>query len=165
MRKFWIALMVVALAPAVGMSQIDGDRHDRPRHGGKRDMLLKELNLDNEQLAKIRKLRRDMQRNMIEQRSRMELARLDFQEELHKDNPDGGKLDKLIDRIASARGQMARNRFKMQVEMTRILTPEQKQKMLERMGARMLGEDRGYPGKGRGKRHIRETDRRHDDNF
>ncbi len=164
MRKFWIALMIVALAPSVGMSQIDGDRHDRPRYGGKRAML-KELNLDKEQLAKIRKLRRDMQRNMIEQRSRMGLARLDFQEELHKDKPDGGRLDKLIDQIASAQGQMARNRFKMQVEMTRILTPEQKQKMLERMGARMLGEERGFPGKGRGKRHIRERERRHDDNF
>lgn len=154
MRKFWIALMILTLVPALGLVQAEGS--DRGSgHGGKGKMM-KALDLDKDQLAKMRKLRSGMKRKMIEQRSIVDLARLDFQEELQKDKPDTAKLNKLIDQIAEAKAQKTRARLTMHVEMTKILTQEQKQKMLERMGSRMMGSGGGMGhGKGYGGRHER----------
>lgn len=152
MRKFKIALMVLALVPVLGLSQAQSSDRDR-EHGGKRGMMAA-LDLDKDQLARMRELRSGMKRKMIEQRSKADLAQLDFQEELQKDKPDTAKLNRLIDQIAEAKAEKTRAKLSMRVEMTKILTPAQKQKMIERMGAMMLGSGRGkgYGEKEKGER-------------
>lgn len=152
MRKFKIVLMILTLVPALGLFQAEAS--DRGSHHGGKGGMMAALDLDKDQLARMRELRSGMKRKMIEQRSKVDLARLDFQEELHKDKPDTARLNKLIDQIAEAKAEKTRARLTMRVEMIKILTPDQKQKMLERMGARMLGSGRykGH-GKDKGERH------------
>lgn len=151
MRKFKIALMILTLVPAFGFSQAEGSDRDQ-EHGGKRGMMAA-LDLDKDQLAKMRELRSGMKRKMIEQRSKVDLARLDFQEELQKEKPDMVKINKLIDQVAEAQAQKTRAWLTMRVEMVKMLTPDQKQKMLERMGSMMLEYGRGKEyGKGKGGR-------------
>ncbi|MBI4829035.1 MAG: periplasmic heavy metal sensor, partial [Nitrospinae bacterium] len=70
--------------------------------------------------------------------SKLQLAQLDFHEELQKDKPDRAKLDKLIATIVSARADMERQRLTMQVEMSQILTPDQRKRMMRHMGERMM---------------------------
>jgi len=137
MRKFAIALMMITLVPAFFPAPAEGQDLGSQR-GGKGGMMAA-LDLDKGQLAKMRELRHSMKRKMIEQKSKVELARLDFQEELQKEKPDTARLNKLIDQVAEANAQKTRAWLTMRVEMIKILTPEQKQKMLERMGTRMLG--------------------------
>ncbi|VAX21947.1 hypothetical protein MNBD_NITROSPINAE03-57 [hydrothermal vent metagenome] len=155
MRNFWIALMILALFPALVPVRADGA--DRGFKRDKKGGMMEALDLDKDQLARMRELRNAMKRKMIEQTSKVELAQLDFQEELYKDKPDAERLNRLIDQISSAKAKIIGDRLTMRVEMIKILTAEQKQKMLERMGSKMLEYGKG---KGRGKGFGERRDRR-----
>ena len=154
MRKFSIVLMMLTFVLAPGVFPAEsGERGGH--HGGKGGMMAA-LDLDKDQLAKMRELRSGMKRKMIEQRGKVDLARLDFQAELQKDKPDTARLNKLIDRIAQFKADKTRVKLSMRVEMIKILTPEQKQKMMGRMGDRMMchGGGRGHDSD-RGERRER----------
>jgi len=128
---------------------------DSKGRGGGRKVLMEDINLDSNQLKQVRKFRTETRKQMIKTKSEIGLVQIDFQEELHKEKPDKAKLDKLINEIADLQAAMTRTRLEMQVKMTGILTPEQKQKMLERMDASAFGghgrrphdQDRGGPGR------------------
>lgn len=153
MRKTMIfALAVVLALPVAAMAQrpggMGGDYGERG-HGRKGGMM-SQLDLSADQLAKMRELGTGTRKEMIELKSRMEIKRIDFQAELQKDNPDMAKINALIDEIVDARSQMFRKQLETQAEMTKILTPEQRQKMMERMGGAMLGGHMGgHDKKGR----------------
>lgn len=149
MRKAIILTLAIALAvPAAAMAQrpggMGGDYGDRVH--GRKGGVMSQLDLSADQLDKMRELRTGIRKEMIELKSRMEVKRIDFQSELQKDNPDDAKLTALIDEIVDARAKMYRKRLETQVEMTKILTPEQRRTMMERMGGAMLG---GHHTKGR----------------
>lgn len=147
MRRAIIFTMAIALAvPAAAMARDYGDR-GHGRQGG----AMSQLDLSADQLDKMRELRTGIRKEMVELKSRMEVKRIDFQAELQKDNPDDAKLTTLIDEIVDARAKMYRKRLETQVEMTKILTPEQRRTMMERMGGAMLGGHHmgGHDKKGR----------------
>lgn len=147
MRKFSIVFMMLTFVLALGV--FPAESGERGGHRGGKGGMMKALDLDKDQLAKMRELRSGMKRKKIEQRAKVDLARLDFQEELQKDKLDTAKINKLIDKIAEAKAEQTRAKLSMRVEMIKILTPEQKQKMLERMGDKMFGSGKG---KGHGKK-------------
>lgn len=153
MRKFWIAFMISALVPAFAMAQPQGGQHMGQGKGPGIGMM-QDLNLDSGQIGKMRKLRSDMRRKMIKNRSDMDLARLDFHEELLQEKPDQSKLNELVNKIAEIDALLARNRLETQVGMMRILTSGQKQKMMERMGASMMGGRGMHMGKGENRGHM-----------
>jgi len=91
-------------------------------------------------------MRGAMKKEMIRIRAEMEIKRIDFQEELQAESPDKKKLAGLIADIAALSARKTTARLKMQVEMARILTPEQKQKLQRRHSSRMF--DLRSPGGG-----------------
>jgi len=146
MRKVIIAALVAMIAPALALA---AGPQDRPDHRRQRGMgMMQELNLSADQLNQFRRLRSETRRKTIELRGKVELKTLDFHEELQKDSPDETKLNQLIGEIADLRGQMTKIRMETQVKMTRILTAEQRQRMLGRMGASMYGGHMGGRGGG-----------------
>ncbi len=156
MRRLIIAIAVASLVPTVSLAAHD----DYKGRGGGRKVLMEDINLDSNQLKQVRKFRSETRKRMIKTKSEIGLVQIDFQEELHKDKPDKAKLDKLINEIAELQAEMTRTKLGMQVKMTGILTPEQKQKILERMDASAFGgHDRRPNDRDRG------GSRRHGDDF
>lgn len=140
MRKIAMVLIILMLTPAAGLASRKGD-------GGKGRMgMISELGLDQEQMEAVRNVRNDMRREMIRIKSDMELKKIDFHEELQKEKPDKARLDKLIDEISALAADRSRIMLKTRVNMVELLTPEQKKKLVERMGERMMMGSRGRHG-------------------
>lgn len=143
-----LVLMLAALLaiPAAAMAE-----QPRAKESGKRlAQMMQALDLNDQQIEKMRQLRHVEQRQSIELRSKLQLAQLDFHEELQKDKPDRAKLDKLIATIVTARADMERQRLTMQVEMSQILTPDQRKRMMRHMGERMMEHRPGMDDDGDG---------------
>ena len=101
---------------------------------------------------KARTIKGDMKRKMIALRSKMQLAKLDFDEELQKEKPSDAKLKKLIDNIANLGAEKARIHLETKMKITGILTYDQKKELAKKrfsspMGGR--GKHQGRGGKGR----------------
>jgi Spy/CpxP family protein refolding chaperone len=125
-------------------------------HGpGKMDYIA-ELNLTKEQLAQVRELQRESRKKIVEIKGKIQLKRIDFDEETQKDKPDQTLLEKLIDELTALHAQQYKAMLESKVKVMSLLTPGQRQKLSERslMG---MGDDHGHgrghePGPGMGPR-------------
>ena len=150
MRKLIIVALAIFLVDGVAFAQMqDGDKHRRM--GQHRQDPVMQLNLTDDQLEKARTIKGDMKRKMIALRSKMQLAKLDFDEELQKEKPSDAKLKKLIDNIANLGAEKARIHLETKMKITGILTYDQKKELAKKrfsspMGGR--GKHQGRGGKG-----------------
>lgn len=151
MRNFLVLAIVAVMAlPVVALAQ--GGPGRGAQVAGKMDYI-SELNLTKEQLAQVRELQRESRRKIVEIKSKIQLKRIDFDEEMQKDKPDQKLLEKLIDDLTALHAQQYKAMLESRVKMMSLLTPEQRQKLSERslMGMRghMMGMD-DDSGHGRG---------------
>lgn len=151
MRRLLAFTMAALLAaPIIAFAQPGHGRG--PAGAGKMDYI-SELNLSREQLEQVRELQRESKKKAVEIKSKIQLKRIDFDEETQKDRPDPRILDRLMDDLAALHAQQYRAVLEARVKMLAILTPEQKHKLAERslMGMRghMMGMD-DEPGMGSG---------------
>lgn len=148
MRNIVLIIMMVAFMPVVAFSEGDGKHGKRGKHG-----YIKELNLDKEQVGAMRDIQREMRRFMIPHHSKIEMAKLNFEEELQKDKPDAANLTRIIDEMANLQAEHEKRRMEIIVKMAAILTPEQKAKFIEsRMVKGIGGPPPGRHGGGKGHR-------------
>jgi len=158
MRKQWIAALAVA-AMSVGVALCAQVPWRNPK-------VAQELGLTPDQVQKLEDLQYQHQKQMIDVRRDMALKRLDLKREMQKDNPDRATVDKLIDESSALKGRMQKMRLNHMLDAKKVLTPEQVQKVKERMAERRgrmreRGQDRFRqrdfrggqgqgPGRGRG---------------
>ncbi|HNV86472.1 MAG TPA: Spy/CpxP family protein refolding chaperone [Candidatus Omnitrophota bacterium] len=90
-----------------------------------------ELGLKEDQIQAIKNLKYDLSRKMIEMNSKMELAMLDIQQELHNDKVNMDRLNALVDAKMETKKALCKDALKAYVDMMSILTAEQKAKMKE----------------------------------
>ncbi|VAX15898.1 hypothetical protein MNBD_NITROSPINAE02-1277 [hydrothermal vent metagenome] len=140
MRKVVLITMMVALMPMVALGGEDGKHGKGGKHG-----YIKELNLDEKQVGAMRDIQREMRRFMIPHHSKIELTKLNFEEELQKDKPDEAALNKIIGEMASLQAEHEKRRMEIIVKMAAILTPEQKAKFIESKMVKAIGG--GSPGR------------------
>ncbi len=107
---------------------------------------LRDLGLSPEQSQKLSDLRYAHRAKMIEERAALEKKTLELKRELDKENPDGAAALRLVDEVSALRARMARERLAHQLEVRKILTPEQWAKARETF----RGEWGGRRGRGRG---------------
>lgn len=144
--------------PAKGMN---GEACEEQEGMGPGRGALEELNLSADQMDKLRKDRSENRKQMIKLMADMKTLQVDLGDELEKEKPDMGKIEKLAGQIGDQHAKMIVQRAKGISYLKSILTPEQRKKMQELeirhsgmgMGGSMM--NRWTNGKqGKGERHA-----------
>lgn len=92
---------------------------------------LKDLGLSPEQSRKLDDLRYAHRTRMIEERAALEKKALELKRELDKDSPDAAAAGRLVEEVSALRARMAKERIAHQLEVRKILSPEQWAKVKE----------------------------------
>ena len=88
-------------------------------------MMAEALNLSDEQLEKMKAIRTDTKRKMIDLKAELEKAELDMQVLWDKGVPSQNKVDKQIDQISALKAKMAKTKAATRISMLSMLTSEQ----------------------------------------
>lgn len=144
MRSRLMGLAVLALAGTLAFAQQGtGQRvvvEKKVRGPEKMDQM---LNLTDEQEAKIEKLRGEMQRTMVQNRSKIQIARIDLRELMDADTPDRGAIEKKFKEISDLQVKQRMAMFDHRADVEKLLTPDQKKIWKEHRGeGRMEGRQR-----------------------
>ena len=126
-------------------------RHHRGRHMMRHR--LEALDLSSEQKTKLKSLRADGQKEIAQLQADVKIARIELGEAMHEPTIKQADVNKAVDKLNTARSKMTTIRVNNMVEMSKILTPEQREKMKE-----MRPAGRGRRG-GWGMRHRGEMGR------
>lgn len=151
MRKLMVLAMAALMAlPAMALAQ---GGQGKGGHGPGRMDYISELNLSKEQLAQVRELQRESRKKAVEIKGKIQLKKIDLDEEMQKDKPDQKLLEKLIDELTALHAQQYKAMLESRVKVMSLLTAEQRLKLSERslMG---MGDEHGHgheagPGMGR----------------
>lgn len=142
-RLTGLAVLTLAACTLAFAQQGAGQRvvvEKRVRGPEKMDQL---LNLTDEQEAKVEKLRGEMQRAMVQNRSRIQIARIDLRELMDADTPDRGAIEKKLKEISDLQVKQRMAMFDHHAEVEKLLTPDQKKIWKEHRGeGRMEGRQR-----------------------
>jgi Spy/CpxP family protein refolding chaperone len=148
MKRQILALVgVAALAGGLAYAQnppAAGPRGDRPERRGPL-MLKQELGLSDAQMAQIDKLHTDQQLAAIKRRADIQTAQIQLRELLKASAVDDKAVSALVKQLGDLHAAQIRARVDMQLQMKKILTPEQQEKLKELRASRP-----GRPGQGRG---------------
>ena len=96
--------------------------------------MLRDLDLTKEQRDKIADLHQKQARASIRMRADLQTAHLDLGELMRSERPDRPAIAKQIDKIGQLRAEMQKARVNTMLDVRSVLTPEQQQKVRERMG-------------------------------
>lgn len=142
-------LITGTLALALGLAAVAAGPFRTPE-------TLRELGLSPEQSRALADLRYAHRAKMIEERAALEAKSLELRRELDKEKPDGTLVLRLVDDVSALRARMARERMAHQLEVRKVLTPEQwtkaKDLFLRERGARRGRGRGGLRGGGPGSR-------------
>lgn len=95
----------------------------------RRAEILKELNLTDAQREKIDAIKDRQKRAAIDQRAKLDVARLDLKALLRADKTDRGAVNSKIDDIARLQAQMRKDQVASMLDVRAVLTPEQQKKL------------------------------------
>lgn len=139
--SIWIGLMTLSLAlPKVALA-------NGGPGGGHLRKVLAELNLSEEQKAKIKEVRESHGKSMKESRSALRDARKAMEEAVKIDASRSDLLKK-FESLQALRNKMGQARFEMILAVREILTPEQRQKF--RAAFQNFGRHHRHGGEGKG---------------
>ena len=157
-RKKWLVAAVALLIPIAAWAQVQGDRGSMRQHGmrdvmregmrggmhGMRDGMRgmrhgaggfmarwADLDLTDEQRDRIRDLHDAQARKAVQRRADMQLARLDLHKLMREERPNSASVSMAIDRIARLHADGLKARFETHMQARALLTPEQRQKLLD----------------------------------
>lgn len=138
-----------------------GGRHGGRGGGHDGGMMLKMLDLSDEQQAAIDKLRDARQEQRLGHRKEMMRLRNELDGLMLQDEPDAAKARKLITRMGELRTGMQVAGMEHRLAIRKLLTPEQRDKLIthqdERHG-RQMGRQKGNGCFGAGPRGSRDCD-------
>ena len=129
--KPWFIAGIVALI--VGFwTTADAQRDHRPRMGWK-NMMLEKLDLTDEQSVKVRQARMATEKAMVRLKADAKIARMELEEIMGEVDPNREDLKAKLAVINAARSKMLEKSVNLRLEMKKILTPEQQEKMRHMM--------------------------------
>jgi Spy/CpxP family protein refolding chaperone len=85
----------------------------------------KELNLTDQQMDELAKLRMENQKEMIKLRADLRILQLDLKTLLNEKEPDTAKVYAQLDRINKLRNEISKNRIESDLKRRTVFTPEQ----------------------------------------
>ncbi len=107
------------------------------------DMLKEQLKLNDDQMAKLKKIRSDYQKEMIKRHANMQVAEMELWEILDTKNLDMAKAEKKVKELEGMRSDLMMYRIKALQDTQKFLTPEQYEQFRE-LGFRTM---RGMMGR------------------
>jgi Spy/CpxP family protein refolding chaperone len=145
-----LAVLCASLTVFSQPSKEGGMREHRGRKG-----MIEELGLTDEQQIELKKLKLDQEKERLDFVTPMKTIREKVKEELLKPNPSTAKLDGYAKEMGALHEKMCKMRYKHLLEMKKILSPEQVEKLVNREwgGKGHMGMDRGMHMGGKGKNY------------
>ena len=110
--------------------------------------LLDRLDLSDAQRAKIDDLRDKGLQERLQIRKELMRLRNELQGEMLKDNPDADRVSRLARKIGDLRTDLQVSRLRQRLAVRKILTPEQRDRLLMMHGTRLGGRRGGCAGGG-----------------
>lgn len=147
------ALAVLVMSAGLLPAQPRMGMHGGPERMQPRKALAEELGLSAEQKEKIRQIKLAAHKQNIEQRAKLQLARLELHELMQADSPDQKQIEAKLAELSKLRDVAMHNHVNTFLEMQKVLTPEQRKKAKD---LRLWGNGPGFgqrhdgPGLGRG---------------
>jgi len=99
-----------------------------------------------QQQEKMQEIRSSFDEERVELVNRMKVMHLEMRDLVTGDNPDFGKLERMIDDISSQRAEMMKMRIRQHVAVRKILTDDQKVLFDQGFGMQMGQGMCGHPG-------------------
>jgi Spy/CpxP family protein refolding chaperone len=129
-RFIFVALMMcTACVYGYAQSQTSGPppvgSSDSPAGPPRRPDLLRELGLSVDQLQQIRRINRDRKPHMEEAAQRLREANRNLDLAIYADNVDENEVQLRLKEFHAAQAEVARVRFMGELQIRRVLTPEQ----------------------------------------
>lgn len=114
----------------------------QPGRGPLRECV-EELNLTDAQQTQIEKLRLEHEKKVVQQRARLQEARIEMRSQMRSEKPERAALEKAARAMTDARSQMEMARLDHWLEVRALLTPEQQKLWKDLPGRPRRGEMRG----------------------
>ncbi len=125
-------------------------------------MMLEKLDLTDDQRVKIRQVRMATEKSMVRLKADAKIARMELEEIMGEADPNREDVKAKLAVINAARSKMLEKSVNLRLEMKKILTPEQQEKMRHMMmwgkgkhkkkGDMRMRRDWGGHGCGKGKK-------------
>ncbi len=133
MHKFWIGVGAVVVAGAALVANAQpGPGRGMGRHGDgpKPAVLERQLGLSDEQSAKLQSLRQEERKQSIRRRAEMQVARMELDEALGAATIDEKAVNAKVETLTQLQAAALKARVDHRLAVARLLTPEQRAKML-----------------------------------
>lgn len=127
MRKIVLMLLVLGLVVS-GISKLQAQQPNPPqaRKQQQHEKMSGKLNLSDTQKKQIEEMRTALQRNTVQLRSKIQLARIDLRELLRSDDPDKSAIEKKMNDIGQLQTELKILKISHWLDIRKILTPEQR---------------------------------------
>lgn len=120
MRQIFLAALFLALSiPSFTIAQPDFER------GPRNDRLLSKLNLSDTQKEQFKKIRYETEKKNIDNRAKLETARLDMRRLFDSENIDRSAVEKKIAEVSALESGIKINHFNAWADCNKILNPDQ----------------------------------------
>ena len=144
-RKYmWMGIAGLVLVLGISVVHAQGRRGRRHQPAGPR---FEALDLSQEQKDQLKSLRSDGQKEMIQLRADMQVAKIELRELLGQKNPSQSKVDKTVASVTATQTKMTANRVQHKLAMNKILTEEQLKKLEKMPKGRKGGNRRQFRGR------------------
>jgi len=112
-------------------------------HGGIEGILrhARALGLDDEQKAKLEKLAYNTKMELIDLKANLAKEKLKLQKMIHSDRPSLMEIERQLKQVAKARVNLQYKKISSMLEARKILTKEQREKMMRSMHSMTCGEE------------------------
>ncbi len=104
-------------------------------HPGPLGMLAR-LGLSEEQWEKVERIRAEARRERLELRKEVLKVRAELHREMLEDAPSMEKIRRMAERMAELRGKMQISRLRQQLEIRKVLTAEQRDRLVAMLGSK-----------------------------
>lgn len=109
------------------------DHHRERMWFGDPEHMKKEIGLSNKQIEKIEEINLKFQKQLLEEREKMQPKRLELRKLLLEEKIDLEKVEKLLKEISEVEAEIRLARIKHRIEIEGLLTEKQKKKMKQEM--------------------------------
>ncbi|MBN1902113.1 periplasmic heavy metal sensor [Candidatus Sumerlaeota bacterium] len=127
MRNSWKKAVVAMIPILILCFAVSVSAQDISRALGN-ERLAKELNLTPEQKESLKKIQLDSREKRIDVDARLQKARLQFEQEIQKDETNEGKIMELVEAMGAAQTDLRKISVTELIEAKKTLTPEQREK-------------------------------------
>ena len=145
MKRKYMWMGIFGLTLAIGFSAV----HARGHRGGNRHFAgprFEELDLTQVQKDKLKSMRTDNQKKMIQLRADMQVAHVELRELLSQKSPNLKSVDQVVAKMTLALSKIIVSRVQQKLAVNKILTDEQLQKLEEMPKGHRRGGRRGHRG-------------------